>query len=60
MSFTECEENFVTKFGGMVSTSNEILGDNATVTADKNVLWTIEFRQQDEESTRSLPIETDL
>lgn len=37
-------ENFVTEFGGMVSTSNEIDGDHAIVITDKPVLWTIEFR----------------
>lgn len=28
-----------------MSTSNEIAGDNATVTTDKPALWTIEFRK---------------
>jgi len=37
-------ENFVTEFGGMVSTSNEIDGDHVIVTTDKPLLWTIEFR----------------
>jgi thiamine pyrophosphokinase len=39
------EDNFITEFGGMVSTSNEILGETATVTTDKHILWTIEFRR---------------
>ena len=38
------EDNVITEFGGMVSTSNEILEETATVTTDKHILWTIEFR----------------
>jgi thiamine pyrophosphokinase len=34
----------MTEFGGLVSTSNEIVGDSADVTTDKCILWTIEFR----------------
>lgn len=36
-------ENFVTKFGGVISTSNEIHGESAVVITDKPVLWTIEL-----------------
>jgi hypothetical protein len=35
----------VTEFGGTISTSNEIDGDECVVTTDKPVLWTIEFRK---------------
>jgi hypothetical protein len=35
---------FLTEFGGMVSTSNELIGDVAVVETDKYVLWTIEMR----------------
>jgi len=33
-----------------VSSSNELTGDTATVTADKPVLFTIEFRKRDDET----------
>jgi len=36
--------DFLTEFGGMVSTSNELIGDVAVVETDKYVLWTIEMR----------------
>jgi hypothetical protein len=36
--------DYLTEFGGMVSTSNEIAGDKAIVITDKYMLWTIEFR----------------
>ena len=41
-------DNFVTEFGGLVSTSNELVGETAIVTTDKPVLWTIELRQMKE------------
>ena len=40
-------EDFVTEFGGLVSTSNEILEDQAVVVSEKPVLWTIEIREID-------------
>jgi hypothetical protein len=42
------KDNFVTEFGGLVSTSNELVGETAIVTTDKPVLWTIELRQRSE------------
>ena len=39
-------ENSMTEFGGLLSTSNEIVGDSAVVAADKHILWTIEFRSR--------------
>lgn len=47
-------ENFVTEFGGMVSTSNEIDGDVAIVITNKPVLWTIEFRYRNHEVTKNV------
>lgn len=42
------KDNFVTEFGGLVSTSNELVGETAIVTTDKPVLWTIELRRRSE------------
>jgi len=38
-------EDFVTEFGGLVSTSNEILEEKAIVISDKPVLWTVEIQE---------------
>lgn len=38
-------EDFVTEFGGLVSTSNEIAEDSAIVITDKPILWTVEIRE---------------
>jgi hypothetical protein len=45
----------VTEFGGTISTSNEIDGDECVVTTDKPVLWTIEFRKDFYEGQVSSP-----
>jgi hypothetical protein len=37
----------------MVSTSNEIDGDEAVVIADKPILWTIEFRKEFHEGIKN-------
>jgi Thiamin pyrophosphokinase, vitamin B1 binding domain len=54
-------DNFVTEFGGLVSTSNELVGETAIVATDKSVLWTIELRRRSEtvakESKEDFPIE---
>ena len=36
-------------FGGLMSTSNEIVEQNAMVISDKPVLWTVEIRGGQEE-----------
>jgi len=42
----------MTEFGGMISTSNELDGDECIVTTDKPVLWTIEFRRHFNETEK--------
>jgi len=48
-------ENFLTEFGGMISTSNEIDGDECVVITDKPILWTIELRKDFYERTTNGP-----
>jgi len=43
--YSDVLEDFLTELGGFVSTSNEILEEEALVISDKPVLWTVEIQE---------------
>jgi len=43
--YSDVLDDFLTELGGFVSTSNEILEEEALVISDQPVLWTVEIQE---------------